>query len=121
MYRHNQLKEELDKLRSENDYFKLQIRYLNEKLARRDLEIKNLQLQFVVKVDDDAMPPEPFKTGVDTGIPYKQVYTATEIANDAELCIRKACRDYGIPDYQIDEIFNNMLNGDKWILKDKSE
>lgn len=125
MYRHNQLKEELDKLRDENDYFKLQIRYLNEKCARRDLEIRNLQLQLKIKdmsiqllysvkpqpmdikVDVDAMHPELFKAGFDTSmLKDKQVYTASEIVNNNEL-FRKMCRNMGIPDDIIDEMLDN--------------
>ena len=86
MYRCNQLKEELDKLRSENDFLKWQNSHLRELMAQKDLQIRNLQLQLqvkdmtyklcnvtkpqliFVKIGNDDVSPEPFKTGLDTGI-----------------------------------------------------
>lgn len=111
MYRHNQLKEELDKLRDENDYFKSQIRYLNEKCARRDLEIRNLQLQLQIKDMsahlESLIKSQPIKIGLDVGaLKDKRVHTATEIVNNSEL-FREMCHNMDIPDNIIDEMLDN--------------
>ncbi len=84
MYRQNKLKEELDRLRRENEYLKCENISLRERNDACQLHIRNLQLELQVKEMCNRMP---YLT-----IP-KPIVVSSEAAKEMEENFKRMCEE----------------------------